>query len=521
MRLPSSEPLLQNRLDIHDRKQFEIKLEYQPSRTDPTSKYLVETWLFLPSSLNVDAETYPRQDFYADLHNYIRLKTPVLTLEEITTASHSPLVKLEKRVIGPPVGREEDVVYNAKLLSCVFRGALRRFEQQVDDRCNLLENVPGCTSETIESPIRESMKRVREILTRFRGLVPQLAEGFDLQEKTKASLRLVDEYLSLSLEQFFRKTVTDMDALPRSGTFIELRKEMMAEVINEETYRKQSKLRSVISPTGDNEEYMHRIGFLKKFCMNILFLSARREERRRNWEEVLFAMAAGIAMAFATVVALWAQTRFPQVSLNFFLIVVVGYMMKDRIKEGLRRIFSTVALKHLYDRATAIVDPVTKHRLGLLREKVDYFPPTNVPDDVKKLRATDDFVTVSQGELSESVIRYQKQIALNSELLPRADDGVTGVTDIVRLNVDRLLRDMDDPEYALEYVDLEDFSVGRIKAAKSYQVDLVFRFTVDDGDNKKMNLQLVRLVLDRNGIKRMVRFEQKPENVPPPVRSVA
>jgi hypothetical protein len=115
---------------------------------------------------------------------------------------------------------------------------------------------------------------------------------------------------------------------------------------------------------------------------------------------------------------------------------------------------------------------------------------------------------VSQGELSETVIRYQKKIVLDSEMLPRLGDGfITGVTDIIRLNVDRLLHDMDDPEAALEYVDLEDFTVGKVKAAKSYQVDLAFRFMVDDGDHKSSRFQLVRLVLDRNGIKRMLRFD--------------
>ena len=46
-------------------------------------------------------------------------KTPVLSLDEILSAAHSPLVKLEKRVGGPPP-REEDIVYETKLLSCVF-----------------------------------------------------------------------------------------------------------------------------------------------------------------------------------------------------------------------------------------------------------------------------------------------------------------------------------------------------------------------------------------------------------------
>jgi hypothetical protein len=296
----------------------------------------------------------------------------------------------------------------------------------------------------------------------------------------------------------------------------------MDEVLREEQYRKDHQLRSVISPTGDNEEYMHRFGFLKKFCMNILFLSARRnQQKRQGAEEVLFALAAGVAMAFATSVALWAQVRFTQASLNFFLIMVVGYMMKDRIKEGMRRIFSQVASRHLYDRTARIVDPVTGKCLGTCEEKVDYGRAVRVPAEVAALRSRDDFITVSQGELTETVLRYQKQVVLDVELLPRTERGLTGITDIIRLNVERFLRDMDEPEYALEYVDLEDFSVGHVRGAKSYQVDMAFRFIVHEAGQERVSLQLVRLVLDRNGIKRMLRLYPELPPRPEPLRSAA
>ena len=118
------------------------------------------------------------------------------------------------------------------------------------------------------------------------------------------------------------------------------------------------------------------------------------------------------------------------------------------------------------------------------------------------------------------VIRYQKQIHLDSGALPQVASAPSGVTDIIRINVERLLRDMDDPDHGLEYVDLEHLSVGRIKAAKSYSVDLAFRFTVDDADQKRTSLQMVRLVLDRNGIKRMVQ-KTEPHPSGAPVRSVA
>ncbi|MGQ0508068.1 MAG: hypothetical protein ACT4TC_22440 [Myxococcaceae bacterium] len=522
---PLPHSLFQNRLDVHDRKQFEIKLEYQPSGSN-RSKYLVETFIFLPGSLNVDQDTYPRQDFYSDIHNYVRLKTPVLNLQELLNSEQSPMVRIEKWLESgrPYPEAEAETVYQAKLLSCIFRGALRRFSNFIDERCEILVRDPSrpLTENPLDATTRETVKRVNELMQRFRAWNEKISALHTLREKTRASFRLVEEYLSLTVEQFFRKAVADMEQLPRTGIYTELRKELMALVVREETYRKNHKLRSVISPTGDNEEYMHRIGFLKKFCMNILFLSAHRDTSRQGLEEALFAAAAGLAMAWATLVAFWAQTRFPQVSLNFFLILVVGYMMKDRIKEGLRRIFARVAARHLFDRSMSIRDPVTQDPIGTCKEKVDYGVSVRVPDEITRLRRTDDFVTVSQGELAETVIRYQKQILLNSQLLPRVKDGITGVTDIIRLNVDRLLRDMDDPEYALEYVDLEDFSVGRVKASKSYQVDLAFRFQVDDGSTRRVSLRLVRLVLDRNGIKRMVRVEPEVQlQVDSETRSVA
>lgn len=514
------EPLLQTRLDVHDRKQFEIKLEYQPSGADDKTRYLVETYVFLPSSLNIDSENYPRASFYADIHNYVRFKTPVMSLEELLSTDSAPLARLEAGLLTGLVS-ESELVYQAKLLSCIFRGALRRFANGVDEQCEGLSRSPGDgVCDRLEVEARAAADGARKVLERFRAWA-RSANRYRLQEKTRASIRLVDEYLSLTVEQFFRKAVADMDALPRSGVYIEVRKELMDEVLREEQYRKANQLRSVISPTGDNEEYMHRFGFLKKFCMNILFLSARRAQTRQGWEEVLFALAAGVAMSFATAIAFWAQVRYTQASLNFFLIMVVGYMMKDRIKEGMRRIFSQVAARHLYDRTARIVDPVTERCLGTCEEKVDYGRAVRVPVEVAALRSRDDFITVSQGELTETVIRYQKQVVLDVELLPRTERGVSGITDIIRLNVERFLRDMDEPEYALEYVDLEDFSVGRVRGAKSYQVDMAFRFIVHEAGQERGSLQLVRLVLDRNGIKRMLRLYPEQPHRPEPLRSAA
>lgn len=518
------QPLFENRVEVHDRKQFELKLEYQPSGLDDEAKYAVDAYIFIPASLNIDQDTYPREQFYTDIHNYVRLKTPILAFDEILSGQHSPLYEMEQRMSLGLLGPESELVWDAKMLSCVFRGALRRFSRGMNERCATLAagaeleaeraNAPASLDE-LEKLARGSVKSVKDILRRYRIAAKALNDKYGLTERTSLSLRLVDEYMSLTVEQFFRKTIAEMDTMPKTGIYIDLRKELLAEILEEEQYRREHQLRSVLSPSGDNEEYTHRMGFLKKFCMNVLFLSVRRGSDRRNWEEVVLALAAGLAMTFATAVLFFAQDRLPQASFNFFIVVVVGYMFKDRIKEGARRFLSATMNKHLHDRSLHITDPVTGDRVGTCREKVDYGRNVIVPDEVNALRQTDDFVTVAHGEVNESVIRYQKRISLESDVLPKMGGGfVTGLTDIIRLSVDRLLGDMDDPEYAIEYIDPEDFSIGRLKAAKSYMVDVVFRFGVDDGETKEAHFEMMRLVMDRNGIKRMVRFDSKVAGAP-------
>lgn len=516
VRQPQVQPLLENRLDIHDQKQFELKVEYQPSGTDPDSKYSIDAWLFLPGSLNIDAETYPRPDFYADLHNYVRLKTPVLSFEEILTGRHSPLYELEERLPLGLLGPEVEVIYDAKMLACIFRGTLRRFRRGVRERCATLARgaegggeIAPTSLEDLERLARGSVSATRELLKRYRAVVSALKAKYPLSEKSAGALRFVDEFMSLTVEKFLRRTVVEMDQMPRSGLFTELRKALMEQVIDEENYRKEQHLRSVLTTQGDNEEYTHRFGILKKYCMNILFLKVRRTSARKTWEEMLLAGAAGLAMIFATLVAFIAQDRFSQASFNFFIALVVGYMFKDRIKEFARGWAAKIVDKHFFERKTTIQDPATGEDVGVCREKVEYGAQAAPPPEVIRLRQADDLHALALGEISETVIHYKKEIDLESDVLPRMGSGIlSGVTDIIRFNVERMLRDMDDPEYALDYVDLEDFSVEKLRAVKTYPVDVALKFFVDDGEHRRARYQLVRLVLDRNGIRRMVQYSE-------------
>jgi hypothetical protein len=71
MRRPDAAPL-ERRISLHDRKHFELKLEYEPEEREARRTYLVEAYIFLPANLNITESTAPRETLYAEILNYIR-----------------------------------------------------------------------------------------------------------------------------------------------------------------------------------------------------------------------------------------------------------------------------------------------------------------------------------------------------------------------------------------------------------------------------------------------------------------
>src|SRR5262249_53151114 len=100
--------------------------------------------------------------------------------------------------------------------------------------------------------------------------------------------------------------------------------------------------------------------------------------------------------------------------------------------------------------------------------------------------------------------QYRKEIVL----LPRPPDvrsGGTGVTDIIRFHVARWTHEMDEPDKEIEYIDATTQALDPVKAAKTYHVDVVFRFHARP--NQAPQTTLMRVILDRNGIKRIERTD--------------
>ncbi|GIW22851.1 MAG: hypothetical protein KatS3mg068_1858 [Candidatus Sericytochromatia bacterium] len=65
---------------VHDRYQFESSFDFDIRSHDDERKknYQIDMYIFIPENIGINNDTYTRDNFYKDLTNYIRIKTPDL-----------------------------------------------------------------------------------------------------------------------------------------------------------------------------------------------------------------------------------------------------------------------------------------------------------------------------------------------------------------------------------------------------------------------------------------------------------
>ena len=84
----------------HDRHQVELKLDYQLDRGKET-RYHISTYIFVPRSLGITEESYPKNEIYRDIKNYIRIKTPQMSLRDLIDDDVSPFSVVQQIIHQP------------------------------------------------------------------------------------------------------------------------------------------------------------------------------------------------------------------------------------------------------------------------------------------------------------------------------------------------------------------------------------------------------------------------------------
>ena len=502
---------LVEKLGIHDNFQLEVKLEYP---FDPKSKnnfYFTDIYFFFPSNLNINPATYDSKRFYDDIRNYIRFKTPILPLDQILNpeTQNSPLNILNSLINNrhqqDASAFGKNVQYESKMLACILRASLResaKLIQELIKKDAELDRINGLNY------ARSSIQSLQKIIQIFRSVTDSLIDS-NTPRTLLVSLRLVDEFCSLATESFGIKLLRIMENWPRDlirpKEYSLLEGETKCMISDETRYRIARAFRSNADPNTDNEELIYRRGLLKRFVFTNLFLEIQREQSISRWQQLLFGIAAGLSMLFATAVTFLAQTFLAQISWAFFAVIVISYIFKDRIKEGFKYFFSQLMNKKLYDQAIAMIDAEDGKKIGRCYQKIQYVPEEKVSLEVMRLRNLGRTEILAEREFKETVLYFRNAITLYSERIYKGHDRISAVNHIFRYNIRHLLRNMDEPTTKVELYDPKNDAVNTIQASKTYHMNIIFSLTGKDNQTESIK---IRLILNRNGIKRVEQLDE-------------
>ncbi len=485
--------MIEEQVKIHDKFSVEIKLGFNARRKQEVSDFSVNTWIFIPNSLDINRTTYQKTDFYRDLKSNIRLITPVYLLRDLANPGKEPFTILQKAMSElasePTRTRVAEYEYHIRMFVSIVKSSLREEIHHIHSN-GIVEDVDYLIDALVSNmhSIASNYRNLRRIIN-----VPTI--GKELMNYYFFG----DEFLSNILEQHAFKLI---DGLKKTGILNEERKAMLMNFINDEVAYKREKGFLVVEKNSSdkNRELVFRLSLLKKYAENELFLNTN-QRRDGVWiEQVYLSIAAGLSMVFATAVAFSFQQKYGNFTMPFFVALVVSYMLKDRIKELTRYYFAHKLGRRFFDHRTDIT--LSDHKIGWSKESMVFVPENKVPAEVIKVRNRSAILEADNRNNREKIILYRKLVRLNRKSLNECSPYPTsGMNDIVRFNVSNFIQKMDNqvvPLYAPG--ENEDFEI--VKGEKMYYINLVLQLK----NEEQLDYKRYRIVLNRKGIREIETF---------------
>jgi len=492
----------------HDRYQFELKLDYELGRGEKTH-YRISTFIFVPKSLDITPESYPKEDIYRDIKNYIRIKTPELSLRDLIEDKISPLINVQQIIQQPSWYLEKEfnnqLIHALRLFGAMFKSSLRDHLNLVHKRIKAAPTKARIHN-LVGNLIDELIHQSERINTLYRTLYTDLNLP-NVKDEVFLAYSLVDEYISLLIEEgateLFKIVDQHYDGTLRTQYGIKL-----SNIVEQETNHRISRgYGSILKAGEDNETYSFRASVLKKYVSAVLHLSTYAKREGKEIEQLLMALAAGISMIFATIVAFYFQSVYGSFTFPAFIALIVGYMFKDRIKEAGRALFAGKLHANTFDRRINIRTRDGKYKIAILREKITFMKESEISQEVRAARQKDPFADLDNDRHGETVICHTKDIILSAHLFEKAFSGfpkINGLNDIIRYDIHPYLRKMADP--VDEQLLLEAGELKTVHSHKVYHINFVSQYSSIRPQFDKL-YKRIRLVLTRNGIKRT-------ENIP-------
>jgi hypothetical protein len=489
-------------LERHDQYNFEAKLDYTLHKDCKKSKYDVSIYFFIPRQLQINEKTYSRSKFYSDFTNYIRFRTPQMALSGINHENNSlsPLFRIRQyseQVQNGSLSEEitQKIIYEFRILGSIYQSTIReQFQLYISEMTQTKDY------SIVLIKILSYLGEIEKFRQQFLHIGNEMTAS-EVPLVVRDAYKLTEEYISLQTQEIL---TGHLKRFPEdTSEFHQVRTKMIDQIEFEIKHRRAINSNLIRDPNDDNESFTYWEGILKKFIQSVLYLNVQGKIEESKTLQVLYSLAAGIAMFISLLLGLWISQLFNQ-EFMYVLALVIAYMFKDRIKESIKN-WSNKVVSHIFpDRRYEIIDSDGKNRIGFMRETMRFVRSEEVPPEIWQIRHGTDLVTLEQEGKPEKVLRYSKQVRIFTKKIfdihPRHGD----IFDIMRFNIRNMIEYADDPEHIDNVWNLQSKKVENVKCAKVYHLNLVLKLhAMDDGGHEQILYKRVRVILDQRGIKRL------------------
>jgi hypothetical protein len=490
---------------LRDRWQFTLKSEFFPHSGDSKSQYIQEFYLFIPNSLQINQNTYSKAEFYLDQSNFIRYKTPEFTFKQLLNKSdlRSPLTRVYQlcEEEDNPANRDK-LSYELKLLANVVRSLLRMEIKNLVHMIDLKDPiVPGeeidVAIHQLEKDIRQLHKTYNEVKDRF-------------QEKWKdpifyRQLHYIDEFMGYAINHYLTGLLESIRLCGR--TDLANSDKLLSNLLIEETrlndlFAAAHAIKHKKIDTAEGESILYRQSLLNKFVLDPLQLTTNRYSAEVQVQHWIGAMSAGVAMLVYFSLYVWLGTKFILNSLPFIFLTVFFYVLKDRMKEWLR-LYTVQHISRWFPDFKTKIKSLTKKKIGLLKEVFSFIDPSQLPSEIVQSRNAEFHAVLETYQRPETVLFYKRIVEINNTQ-SSPESRRYGLNVIFRFNIHKFLRKASDPYEIILNIDQITKKLVALRLPKVYHLNLIIKSTtLIAGLEPKVQLKKFRLVIDKNGIKRI------------------
>ena len=479
--------MIDEQVKQHDKYSAEIKVGFGARKKVRINEFSFNIWLFIPNSLDINRFNYSKTDFYRDLRTNIRLITPVYPLREIIWADNSPLKYIEKAynayISQSSRSNADECEYQLKMFISILKSSLR-------DEVNHIARAKQIDKEYL---VFNFIKNSGIIFEKYKDLF-QIINVPKLDSRLQQSYSYCEEFMCNIIEKNCFMLLKGLKKSNKDG-FEDYKENILSLVDTIALYKKCRGYESVEEEReGRGKDLVYRLGLLKKYAESHLYLNIKKRRDGVLTEQILYSLAAGISMVFATIIAFSVQQKFGNFTMPLFVALVVSYMLKDRIKEITRYYFAHRMNSRYFDHKISLI--INQTSIGWAKESMDFIPDNKVPDEVLKLRNRTPIIDATYGKDSEKVILYRMNMEIDRERLNSISPYYfSGVNTILRFNTYSFLRNMDNPEFPLFIKDSEKgFDI--VKGKKRYYINIV----IQKQNESQNELIYYRIILNRDGI---------------------